>query len=64
MELVAYSCKESHKNCIHIRYLCGYVDYGPALHNGEIYITIQSHIFLVYFDIRLPFYHTASEAVV
>jgi hypothetical protein len=58
MEVVAYSCKESHVNCFHIPSLFCYVDYGPALHNEEIYIKIQGHIFLVHFDIHLPFYPT------
>jgi hypothetical protein len=55
MEVVAYSCKESRVNCIHIRSLFGYVDYGPALHNGEIYVMIQHRIFQAHFDVRLPF---------
>jgi hypothetical protein len=58
--LYSVSCSDpyAHVNCIHIRSLPGYAYYGLALHNGEIYIKIQSHIFLVHFDIRLPFYHT------
>ena len=53
--LVAYNCKGSLVNRLHLPHLLFHVDYGLALHNGEIFVTTNCHTFLVHLGTHLPF---------